>query len=45
MFQHLTEYGFLYPLKLSKHLIFTEIIFSKSKKLSAEYQNFNFLKI
>ena len=44
MFQHLTEYGFLYPLKLSKHLIFTEIIFSKSKKLSAEYQNFNFSK-
>jgi len=42
IFENLSEYGFLYPLKLSAHLIFCEIIFFKSKKLSAEYQNFSF---
>ncbi len=44
MFNHLNQYGYLYPLKMSSHLLLTEIRFLKPKKLSAEYQNFDFSK-
>tara|TARA_B100001564_G_C20636427_1_gene669927 strand:- start:151 stop:903 length:753 start_codon:yes stop_codon:yes gene_type:complete len=44
MFTYLNEYEFLYPLKLTIRLLITEIFFSKPKKLSAKYQNFNFSK-
>ncbi len=44
MFTSLNKYGLLFPFELSGHLLISEIIFSKPKKLSAEYQDFNFSK-
>ena len=44
MFTSLNKYGLLFPFELSGHLLISEIIFSKPKKLSAKYQDINFSK-